>query len=309
MLEVKAQLWERVGADLGEGPQLFHDGSIRWVDLLGGLVYRKRGDDSVLEHSFPYEVSKVLPWQEGFIALTRQGIELHDSNSDKVSRIPLPSSHIQGRCSDGTVLPDGSLALGIVDCHLRSGAGALVSVGIDCEVRDVIRNCSIPNGIATLASQDSVVWTDSATNILTLFQWTPARGLHSPREWVHIPLSMGKPDGLVADSTGGVWVALWGGGSVVHVSHRGTIDTVIDAGTPYPTAIAFDAEDNLVITSAAIIFRENKEPVPFGAGDLWRLEASQHGTHGIPPVLSRLTIQEALDLAHARKCQAKTDNN
>jgi len=185
MLEVKAQLWERVGADLGEGPQLFHDGSIRWVDLLRGLVYRKQGDDSVLEHSYPYEVSKVLPWQEGFIALTREGIELHNSNFDKVSRIPLPSAHIQGRCSDGTVLPDGSLALGIVDRNLRSGAGALVSVGTDCEVRAVIRDCSIPNGIATLASQESVVWTDSATNTLTLFQWTRARTTFTTRVGAH----------------------------------------------------------------------------------------------------------------------------
>jgi len=306
---VKARLCERIGADLGEGPQLFPDESIRWVDLLRGLVYRKQGGDSILEHSYPYEVSKILPWQGGSIALTREGIEFRDSAYDKVSRIPLPSSHIRGRCSDGTVLPDGSLAVGIVDRDLRPGAGALVTVGTDFEIREVLGDCSIPNGIATLASQESVVWTDSATNTLTLFQWTQARGLHSPREWVQIPLSMGKPDGLVADSTGGVWVALWGGGSVIHVSHRGSIDAVIDVGTPYPTAIAFDAEDNLVITSAAVIFRENKKPVPIGAGDLWFSEAPEHGTHGIPPVPSRLATHDALDFTDARKLPAKTNNN
>ena len=306
---MKAQLYERVGADLGEGPQLFPDASIRWVDLLRGLVYRKQGDNSVLEHSYPYEVSKILPWQGGFIALTREGIEFRDSANDKFSRIPLPSSHIRGRCSDGTVLPDGSLAVGIVDRDLRPGAGALVTVGTDCEIREVLGHCSIPNGIAALASQDLVVWTDSATNTLTLFQWSQARGLHSPREWVRIPMLMGKPDGLVADSTGGVWVALWGGASVIHVSQEGIIDAVIEVGTPYPTAIAFDAEDNLVITSAAVIFRENKEPVPGGAGDLWFLEASEHGTHGIPPVPSRLAFQDAIDFTDARKRPVKTNNN
>ena len=306
---MKAILCERVGADLGEGPQLFPDGSIRWVDLLRGLVYRKHGDDSVIEHSYAYEVSKVLPWQGGSIALTREGIELRDTAYDKVAQIPLPLSHIRGRCSDGTVLPDGSLALGIVDRGLLSGAGALVSVGTDCEMREVVAGCSIPNGIATLESQESVVWTDSATNTLTLFQWTQARGLHSPREWAHIPPSMGTPDGLVADSTGGVWVAMWGGGSVIHVSHRGDIDTVIDVGTPYPTALAFDTEENLVITSAAIIYRESREPVPSGAGDLWCLEAAQHGTRGIPPVPSRLTASDALSFTDPQELQVKINNN
>lgn len=306
---MKAQLYERVGADLGEGPQLFPDGTIRWVDLLRGIVYRKQDGDSRLEHSYPYEVSKVLPWQEGLIALTREGIELRDYAYHKGFRISLPSSPGRGRCSDGTVLPDGSLALGIVDRDLRPGRGALVHVGTDCEIREVIRDCSIPNGIATLDSQEFVVWTDSATNTLTLFRWTQAQGLHSPREWVRIPASLGKPDGLVADSSGGVWVALWGGGSVVHVSHRGVIDKVIDVGTPYPTATTFDAEDNLVITSAAVIFRENEEPVPPGAGDLWYVEASEHQTRGIPPASSRLTIQDATGFPHPEKQSGKIKNN
>lgn len=201
----------------------------------------------------------------------------------------LPAGHASGRCSDGTVLPDGSIAMGIVDRDLRAGRGSLVTVETDCQMREVMSSCTIPNGIATLASQEDVVWTDSATNTLTLFTWNPAKGLHSGREWVQLPESLGTPDGLLADSSGGVWVAMWGGGRVIHVSSEGVIDATIEVGTPYPTAIAYDAHDNLVITTAAIMFREQSTPVPPGAGDLWWVEAHVHETSGLPPVIARLS--------------------
>ena len=283
---MRAELYEKRGADLGEGPQLFPDGSLRWVDLLRGEIYRKSEGRSALERSYPYEISKVLPWEGGELALTRYGIEAVDRTHTPVFTVPLIASHERGRCSDGTVLPDGSIALGIVDRELRPGRGSLVSVGTDCQVRVITRGCTIPNGIASLASGESVIWTDSATKMLTLLEWSESTGLHSPRPLVHIPDSVGTPDGLVADSSGGAWVAMWGGGAVLHVSKEGDIDETIEVGTPFPTALTFDADDNLIITTGAIVFREQSLPVPPGAGDLWIVAARDHGTRGLPPVNS-----------------------
>jgi sugar lactone lactonase YvrE len=283
---MRAELYEKRGADLGEGPQLFPDGSLRWVDLLRGEIYRKSAGPSALERSYPYEISKVLPWEGGELALTRYGIEAVDRTHTPVFTVPLIASHERGRCSDGTVLPDGSIALGIVDRELRPGRGSLVSVGTDCQVRVITRGCTIPNGIASLASGESVIWTDSATQMLTLLEWSESTGLHSPRPLVHIPDSVGTPDGLVADSSGGAWVAMWGGGAVLHVSKEGDIDETIEVGTPFPTALTFDADDNLIITTGAIVFREQSLPVPPGAGDLWIVAARDHGTRGLPPVNS-----------------------
>lgn len=283
---MRAELYEKRGADLGEGPQLFPDDSLRWVDLLRGEIYRKSEGPSALERSYPYEISKVLPWEGGELALTRYGIEAVDRTHTPVFTVPLIASHERGRCSDGTVLPDGSIALGIVDRELRPGRGSLVSVGTDCQVRVITRGCTIPNGIASLACGESVIWTDSATQMLTLLEWSESTGLHSPRPLVHIPDSVGTPDGLVADSSGGAWVAMWGGGAVLHVSKEGDIDETIEVGTPFPTALTFDADDNLIITTGAIVFREQSLPVPPGAGDLWIVAARDHGTRGLPPANS-----------------------
>jgi sugar lactone lactonase YvrE len=293
---MRAELYEKRGADLGEGPQLFPDGSMRWVDLFRGEVYRKSEGPSVLERSYPYEISKILPWEGGELALTRYGIEAVDFTHKPVFTLPLVASQERGRCSDGTVLPDGSIALGIVDRDLRPGRGSLVSIGIDCQVQIITGNCTIPNGITPLASGESVIWTDSATHMLTLLEWSAPTGLHSPRPFVPIPDTLGTPDGLVADSSGGVWVAMWGGGAVLHVSKDGDIDETIDVGTPFPTAVAFDAEDNLIITTGAIVFREQSLPRPPGAGDLWIVAAKDHGTRGLPPVTSLLSTKGATSL-------------
>jgi sugar lactone lactonase YvrE len=269
---------------------------MRWVDLARGEVYRKSEGPSALERSWPYEISKVLPWQGGELALSRHGIEAVDITRKPVFTIPLTTSLERGRCSDGTVLPDGSIALGILDRDLLPGRGSLVSIGTDCSVREVIGGCTIPNGIAPLSSGDKVVWTDSATQMLTLLDWSASTGLHSPRPFVQIPESVGVPDGLIADSSGGVWVAIWGGGAVLHISEDGVIDETIEVGTPFPTAVAFDAHDNLLITTGAIVFREQSLAVPPGAGDLWIVPAGEHGTRGLPPLASRLSTRAAAPL-------------
>jgi sugar lactone lactonase YvrE len=303
---VRAELFATVGADLGEGPQLFPDGILRWVDLVRGNIYRVDNDTTRLEGSLPYEVSKVLPWHRGELALTRIGVETLDETAQTRLSIPLTSPEGNARCSDGTVLPDGSIALGIVDRELRPGMGSLITISHDCSVKEIVSDCTIPNGIATLASGHTVAWTDSPTHALTLLDWSNSAGLNSPRPWVTISDSRGVPDGLVADSSGGVWVAMWGGGVVLHISEEGVIDDTIEVGTPYTTSVAFDAQNNLLITTGSIVFREEGLPVPPGAGDVWIVSASEHGTQGLPPVTALLSILDEEAVASESSIPSKS---
>lgn len=291
---MRAEIAEPVTALLGEGPQLFPDGSLRWVDLLRGEVYVREAGRSRLLAQHPHEVSKVLPWMHGHLALTRSGIEgvAHDGSHQWT--IELTAGDDAVRCSDGTVLPDGSVAVGIVDRTLSAGRGHLVRVLTDGTIIPVVDNATIPNGIDVTADGNDVLWVDSPTRTIMRLAIDPAiPGLGAPRPWITLPEEWGVPDGLCADQGGGVWVALWGGGGVVHITEGGAIDGIVTLAVDHVTSVAFDGSDALVITTASVLVRDAEGGGPIGAGSLWTVPFEVHRTRGLPPRVARLAPHAA----------------
>ena len=286
-----AELVEPVGALLGEGPQLFPDGTLRWVDLLAGKTFIRRDGQSSLAAAYPHEVSKVLPWLHGHLVLTRAGIALVADNGVTVAAIDLTDGDDTLRCSDATVLPHGGVAVGIVARDLAPGRGSLVVVHPDGTIAHVVDQATIPNGI-DVTLDGEVVWVDSPTHTLTRFTINPATGhLSNARNWVTLPPELGVPDGLCADVGGGVWVAMWGGGQVVHVDDRGTIDDAISLPVDHVTSVAFDADDDLVITTGSVALSERARAKTAGAGGLWGVRAGVHGNRGAPPRIATLVAE------------------
>jgi len=204
-----AELREPVRALLGEGPQLFPDGSLRWVDLLRGQVYIRTAGRSRLIATHPHEVSKVLPWSGGHLALTRAGLDAVTRDGVTAWSLDLTGGDDSLRCSDGTVLPDGTIAVGIVDRDLSPGRGQLVRVLSDGEIIRVVEHATIPNGIDVTPDGTALVWVDSPTRTLVRLAIDPHDGsLGAPRSWVVLPHEWGVPDGLCSDDRGGVWVAM-----------------------------------------------------------------------------------------------------
>lgn len=291
---MEAELLESTGALLGEGPQLFPDDAFRWVDLLAGTSFIFDGSTSRLEHRFPQEVGKILPWEGGAIALTKMGLEFLAPNGAVVGQTVLTDPDTPLRLSDGTVLPDGSVALGILHRDLLPGWGSLIRVTVGGDVETIVENATIPNGIAVMASGDHVVWTDSPTNTLTVFDIDPRSGaLVDPRPWATIPAERGVPDGLCADADGGVWVALWGGGQVVHLDASGTLDETIEVPVSHVTSVAFDSRNTLVITSGCVVLSAEERQLTPGAGGLWGVPDAVHRTRRLPVRTACVTPQEA----------------
>jgi len=288
---VIAELVEPVGALLGEGPQLFPDGTLRWVDLLAGTAFIRQEGHSSVAARYPHEVSKVLPWVHGHLALTRTGVEMVAESGETVATIDLTAGDSSLRCSDATVLPHGGIAVGIVDRDLAPGRGSLVVVHPDGGITCAVDRATIPNGIDVMPDGVEVVWVDSPTHTLTRFTIDPASGnLVNPREWVTFPPSLGVPDGLCADTKGGVWVAMWGGAQVVHVDKTGTITATISLTVDHVTSVAFDVDDTLVITTGSVALSEDERTQTVGAGGLWGVKASVHGTRGLPPRIATLAL-------------------
>ena len=290
MLRLTASSAIEAQTELGEGPILFPDGAIRWVDLLEGEVYSLRGGRNALVAKFSHEVSKVLPWRHGMLVLGRERIIALDTNNQLLGSLLLHSTESNLRCSDAVVLPDGSIAVGILDRDLAPAAGRLVQITLDWRVRELISGTTISNGIALHPTESYVLWLDSAKQKLYRMDWLPQEAtLASPAEFAAVPEELGVPDGICFDAEGGCWVALWGGGAVVRFDGSGRIDCRVDVAAANTTSVAFDSANNLVITSAAVTLNSNERARNPGAGGIWMVPAMAHGRAGI---VSKVALQE-----------------
>ena len=93
----------------------------------------------------------------------------------------------------------------------------------------------------------------------------------------------GKPDGLVVDADGNIWLALWRGGAIHSYSPDGRLDAHrVVAGDAYHQArrsAATDLED-LYVTSAWIDLDAGGRAAQPSAGGVFRLRP---GVRGRPP--------------------------
>jgi sugar lactone lactonase YvrE len=283
------ELAEAVAATLGEGPSLFPDGTLKWVDIPEGKVFSRHDGISQLVTTYAYEVSKVLPWAFGHVALTAQGVELVSSEGRIVSTVDVTGGDPTLRCSDGTVLPSGGIAVGVVDKSLTPGRGRLVVIHTDGSTATIAEGASIPNGIDVNPTGDRVWWVDSPTQTIVTLDVNPATGsLEDPQPWAHIPESWGIPDGLCADQDGGVWVALFGGGAIIHFTAEAAHDHTITIPVSHVTSVAFDASNTLIVTSGNVLLSDNEKKSAIGAGGLWAVSPREHRTAGLPPRIAQL---------------------
>lgn len=289
MLRLKATLILDCGAGLGEGLQLFPDGDMRWVDIPSGDLFRFDGTTRQLLHSFDHEVSKALPADAGTIVLGRYGPIALNHLGEVVGSLKFLDLDSNLRLSDGAVLPDGSLAVGIVERDLVQGRGSLVQITNELEVREVVTGATIPNGCGLLPSGQELVWVDSPSQTLSLLAWNAeTRALGPVKPWAEIPGEYGVPDGLCVDGQGAVWVAMWGGGKVLRVNRAGEIDVIVEVGTPFVTSCGFDSANNLLITTAASTISKDERPNFPGAGGIWEVPAQEHGCNGQETAVAKL---------------------
>jgi sugar lactone lactonase YvrE len=256
---------EQVTAPLahhGEGP-VWHDGwgGLRFVDMLAGDVVtpdlltgaHERLDAGAVAAAIRPRVGggMVLATERGFALVSSAGaIEyLGDLWSDPAIRM-----------NDGGCDPDGRFYCGSMAYDFTPRAGRLYRLDPDRSVRVVLEDVTISNGLAWSPDGATAYYADTPTQQLDAFDYSREHGLQARRPIARIDRQDGSPDGLVVDSEGGIWVALWGGGAVRHYSAQGVLLDVIELPVTQVTACTFGGEDlgDLYITTS-------REQVPDGA--------------------------------------------
>ena len=143
--------------------------------------------------------------------------------------------------------------------------------GVQC----ILDGVTISNGLDWSDDGKSMFYIDTPTQRIDSFDYDLDTGrIGNRRTLIEIPVSMGSPDGMCVDAEGGIWVALWGGGSVIRIVDS-KIVKIIEIPTPQVTSVAFVGADldQLVITTASIGLKEKQD----GAGNLYIYSTNTSG--------------------------------
>lgn len=248
----------------GEGPVWSEAwGGLRWLDMLAGDVLSLAADGTVTRRHIDTVVAAVRPRRRGgaVIGVTR-GFALEDTDG-KVTPLDSLWSDERVRMNEGGCDPDGRFYCGSMAYDDRPGAGSLHRLDPDGSTTTVLDGVTISNGLEWSPAGDRAYYVDTATERIDVFDYDRAGGLSGRRPFAVTPGGPGgSPDGLTVDAEGGVWVALYGGGSVRRYAPDGTLDEVVELPVTKVTACTFGGPelDRLFITTSREHLAPGAEP-------------------------------------------------
>ena len=243
----------------GEGPVWSEAwGGLRWVDMLDGDVMSLDPDGSIQRRHIDDIAAIVRPRRRGGAVLgIERGFALEDPDGT-ITRLGDLWTGGDVRMNEGGCDPDGRFYCGTMAYDKRPGGGSLYRLDPDGEVTVVLEGVTISNGLDWSPDNSVAYYIDTLTFEVSLFDYDTEHGLTGRRTFVEFDPDGGGPDGLVVDSEGGIWVALFGGSAVHRYTADGALDEVIEVGARQVTACTFGGPglDRLYITTS----RENLEP-------------------------------------------------
>lgn len=255
---LKAELALDAKATLGEGP-VWHERrkKLFWVDILEKKLHEfdaGSGRDRAFDTG-QFIGSLAVQKRGGLILALQHGFAFFNSRTKKIQPICDPdASHQHNRFNEGKCDPAGRFWAGTMDLDAKRGRGSLFWLDAKLKVRRVLKNLSIPNGMAWSRDARTMYFIDSARQMIGAFDYDQASGtIQNRRVAVRIPKRAGVPDGMTMDNEGLLWVAMWGGCKVTRWNpQNGKLLQTISLPVSLVTSCAFGGTnmDILFITSA-----------------------------------------------------------
>lgn len=276
--------------ELGEGP-IWDDrvGRLLFVDINGHAVHVY---DPLSGAHQSYDVGEYV----SAIALAEDGAYLvalqHDiARFDPASGLGERIARVEGertdtRFNDGAVDPRGRFWAGTMSLVKAQAQGALYRIdGAAPEgerVSRMLESVTTSNGIDWSPDERQMYYVDTGTRRIDVFDYDAGSGsLANRRTLVAIPEDEGKPDGLIVDAAGCLWVALWQGSAVRRYTPDGALDRQIDMPVSCPTKCAFGGAglDTLFVTSARTALSPAEREAQPHAGSVFAIDAGVRGRH------------------------------
>jgi sugar lactone lactonase YvrE len=262
----------------GEGPVWWPDGSgLRFVDMLAGDVLTLDADGTVSRTHVGDVAAALRPRRAGgAVIAVERGFALRDADGTVTALDPVWSD-AGIRMNEGGCDPDGRFWCGSMAYDQTPGAAAMYRLDTDGSVHRMFGDLTVSNGLEWSPDGSLAYFADTATHRIDVLDHDPDLGLTGRRPFVTLP-DTGNPDGLTVDAEGGVWVALYGAGSVHRYDATGRLDAVVEVPTPNTTACTLGGPglDRLFITTSRQGMGPDDDPL---AGSLFRVDA---GVSGLP---------------------------
>jgi sugar lactone lactonase YvrE len=264
----------------GEGPVWSERwGGLRWVDMLAGDVLSLVAQGTIVRSHVGNIAAAIRPRRQGGAVIgVERGFALEEADGS-LTHLGELWSDTNVRMNEGGCDPDGRFYCGSMAYDERPGAGALYRLDPDGSVRVVLENVTISNGLEWSPNGSRAYYNDTPTQRIDVFDYEDSEsGLSRRRPFAEIQVEDGAPDGLTVDEEGGVWVALYGGGSVRRYTPDGVLDEVIEVPANLVTACTFGGSglDQLFITTSREGLEPGEDPL---AGSLFRATV---GVAGLP---------------------------
>ncbi|WP_158861695.1 SMP-30/gluconolactonase/LRE family protein [Leifsonia sp. AG29] len=254
---MKAQVYARGSALLGEGPRLLPGRTDPWwVDLLRGTVLRRdpSGEAAAVAHFDGETASALLPLRTGETAVAlRQRIAVIDASGAETRSVPVDEVPPTHRFSDATAGPSGHLWLGVVADGASTADGFLLRRGPDGTIV-ALDHVGFSNGLGFSRDGQRLFHIDSAAATISVIEHDPATGeLGAARTLYRHPAGEpGELDGLAVDEHDRVWVAVFGGGVVLCVDQDGAVVHRVSVPAQRVSSCGFGTGEELYITTARV---------------------------------------------------------
>lgn len=251
-------------------------GGLRLVDMLRGEILTLLNGGEVRRIDVGRVAAVVRPRTAGgYVVGTEHGVGLADDVDEPPTRHLRLTRAPGERMNEGTVTPDGSFLVGSSSWDVTPGIASLYRVAPDLTTERVLSDVTISNGVDFSPDHTRAYYVDSATGRLDVFDVVTGQ-LRNRRPLVRAPRESGDLDGLVVDSSGAIWVAVYGAGEVRRYGADGSLLETIDVPVPHVTACTLGGADltELYITTSRLV--DGDQAVP-GAGAIFRTRVEVPG--------------------------------
>ena len=273
-----------IAAELGEGP--LWDASLArlvFVDITGRRIHLFDPlTKTVRSLTVAHPVGAIACTVRGdWIAAAATGFWRVDPETGEMVPVATVEREDAGtRMNDGAVDAAGRFWAGSMSMRGQEGQGALWRLDPDGSARRMLAPVTTSNGPDWSPDNTRMYYADTRTRRVDVFDFDVDAGtLTNRRPFVDFSGDAGRPDGVIVDADGGVWVALWAGGVVHRYDPDGRIDMVVRFPVTLTTKCAFGGptlEDLYVTTASARLTADERAAQPL-AGALFHLRPGHRG--------------------------------